>query len=429
MTVVKLLQIRAAVAAFALFALPAAARAAIAMTGPDVSELASVDRSITALMTRWDVPGGSVAISYHGRLVYARGYGIADKEHSTLVFPWSQFRIASVSKPITSVAILHLQEQGKLNIDDRVVDYLRDLLPAGGVADKRIEKITIRELMEHAGGWDAEGTGVDIQFSAHDIARAFGVSSPPSPDHIARYALSQPLQAAPGTHFAYANVGYTLLGRIVERVTGRSYEDYVKAEVLAPMTIGCMRIGSNLEKDAVPGEVRYYDMPSAPRSPSVYDESATVSQPYAGFDMRGLDAAGGWIASVVDLMKFLSAVDGGATRPDFLKPETMQTMTERPPLWATSTAYYALGWSVQRSGGAAAWWHTGGLPGSAAYLVRLAGEINLVALFNTLPANSEFYSELDKALGEGLSGVTAWPEHDLFSVLPGCVLPRQRGVR
>ena len=397
-------------------------------TGIEVPELAAFDREITALMTQYDIPGGALAISYRGRLVLARGYGYADVDRGRLVQPWTQFRIASVSKPITAAAVLQLHEEGRLDIDHLAVDYLGDLLPPSGPRDPRAGKITIRDLLQHSGGWDAEELGVDMQFDPATVARSLGVDAPPTAEQIVRYALDQPLQFDPGTKFAYANAGYTMLARIIERVTGRSYEEYVRDEILRPAGVACMQVGGTLETEAARGETRYYDYEGAPLAASIYDETQSVPWPYGGFDVRALDAAGGWIASVVELMKFLSAVDGGATRPDILTFDTVRLMVARPapPLWADSPVHYALGWLVRGSGASATWWHTGGLPGTASLVIRLPGELNIATVFNSLPPDEQFYTHLNDAISDALRTVTAWPAHDLFGEARGCPPPVRR---
>ena len=115
----------------------------------------SYDQSIRDLMRKYAIPGGAVAVVRDGKLFYARGFGYADVENKTPVQPDALFRIASVSKPITSAAIMKLVEEGKLTLDDRVAPFIAHLTPApGATVDPRWEQITIRHLLNHTGGWD-----------------------------------------------------------------------------------------------------------------------------------------------------------------------------------------------------------------------------------------------------------------------------------
>lgn len=128
-----------------------------------------------------------------------------------------------------------------------------------------------------------------------------------------------------------------------------------------------------------------------------------------------MGAAGGWLASVVDLARFLTAVDGQPGRPDLLSPETLELMLRPPPrLWDGSPVHYALGWLVRPAFGN--WWHNGSTPGTASFAARIGEDITIAAIFNarTMTPNSSFELLIEPALGQGLR-VSAWPTHDLFA--------------
>ena len=174
------------------------------------------------------------------------------------------------------------------------------------------------------------------------IATALGVPSPASAENIIRYMRGQPLQFDPGTRFAYCNFGFIVLARIIERVTGMSYEQYVRTNVLAPMGITEMRIGQTLVEGRRAGEVKYYaDGGTLSVLPFV---PGTVPWPYGGWQQETTDAAGGWVASAIDYAKFVNAIDGRRGKR-FLSPESVAAMTARPavPQWAASTFWYAFG--------------------------------------------------------------------------------------
>jgi N-acyl-D-amino-acid deacylase len=380
--------------------------------------MASVDAVIGTLMRRWEIPGGAVAIVKDGRLVYARGFGTADGTADGATAPDALFRIASLSKPITAVAVLTLVEAGRLRLDAPAFALLGDLKPApGATVDPRLAQITVRHLLQHSGGWDREAS-FDPMFRPIEAAQAVGAPSPASAETVIRYMLGRPLDFAPGARYAYSNFGYAVLGRIIERVSGMTYEQYVRTAVLAPMGIGRMRIGASLASGRAPGEVRYFDPAT---TTSVFPGGGGgMPWPYGGFNLEAMDAHGGWIASTVDLMRFVTAVDALPTRPDVLQRATIDLMTAKPasPLWDGSAAHYGMGWLVRPVEGN--WWHDGSLPGTASILVRTGGGLAWAALFNAraMRPGSTFESEIDGAMWQAVRGVTAWPTHDLFARLP-----------
>jgi N-acyl-D-amino-acid deacylase len=387
------------------------------ISGTAVPGMASVDTVISTLMRKWAIPGGAVGIVKDGRLVYSRGFGYADAVARTEVAPDALFRIASLSKPVTAAAVLKLVEQGRLSLDAPAFALLPDITPLpGSTVDPRLASITVRHLLEHSGGWDRDAT-FDPMFRTTQAAQATNTPAPATASAVIRYMLGRPLDFTPGTRYAYSNFGYAVLGRIVERVSGTSYEQFVQQAVLAPAGARRMRLGRSLEADRAPGEVRYYDRSTLT---SVYPGGGTVPAPYGGFSLEVMDAHGGWLASTVDLLRFATAVDGLPTRPDVLSAASIGLMTARPaaPLWAGSPVHYGLGWLVRPAEGN--WWHDGSLPGTTAFLVRTGTGLAWVALFNArdMVPNTTFAAELDGAMWEAVRGVTAWPTHDLFPSFP-----------
>src|SRR5258708_10477518 len=142
--------------------------------------------------------------------------------------------------------------------------------------------------------------------------------------------MGKPLDFDPGTRSVYSNFGYCILGRVIEKVTGQPYEEYVRKNVLAPMGIERMRIGAALLSGRAPGEVKYYDYPEAGLASSIFPASpGQVPSPYGAYDMRTLDSHGGWIASAIDLVRFVNGVDGRG-RPAFLRQRRIRQMVARP---------------------------------------------------------------------------------------------------
>jgi N-acyl-D-amino-acid deacylase len=409
---------------FAAFAFLAAitAYAETPSTGKAIAGMVSYDQLASTLLTKYHIAGGALAVTRNGKLVFARGYGYANKANGDLVQPDSRFRLASLSKPITSAAILLLVQRGKLSLDQRVFDILSYEPLPGESVDPRLATITIRHLLEHSGGWNRDTT-FDPMFLPVPIAAATGTPAPATTDSIIRFMMGKPLQFDPGSDYNYSNFGYALLGRIIEAISGQPYETFVREQVLAPSGAACMQIGHSLQAESLPGEVKYYDFPGAPLVPSIYGTGTKVPRPDGGFNLEAMDAHGGWVASTIDYLRFVLSVDAMNDPPDILTEETINLMIARPtiPYWSTSAAWYAKGWQVRPSLGDANWWHTGGLPGTTTIVVRNYGGLAWAAFFNSQPSNVDaFVDELDSGMWTALASVTSWPSNDQFQSFASC---------
>lgn len=389
----------------------------VPLTGQAVPGMVSFDRVVSDLMREHGVPGGAVAVVKDGRLVYARGFGYADVENRETVAPDALFRIASVSKPVTAVAILELVEADKLELTQKVLPLISDLQPpAGATMDPRWQDITILHLLQHTGGWDRDRPGGFDPMFRRDAAAAVGAPAPASAETIIRWMLGQPLDFDPGSRFAYSNFGYAILGRVIERVSGMPYEDYVRTAVLAPAGISRMRIGRTRLSERATDEVKYYQPGASTVDvdlvPSVFPGEGQVPSTYGGFHVEAMDSHGGWLASAVDLARFGVATDGRPTPADILLPGSIIAMTSRnTEVWPTGPSWYGLGWGV-RPPPQDNWWHGGSLPGTSSTLVRSYHGFTWAAVFNARTAN--FGVELDQAMWAALADVSTFPSHDLF---------------
>jgi N-acyl-D-amino-acid deacylase len=367
-------------------------------------------------MERHHLPGGALAISKDGKLVYARGFGYADVENKVPVDPDSLFRIASLTKPITAVAVMKLVERGKLNLDSPAFSLLPEIqTELSHAVDPRIRKVTVRQLLHHTGGWDRNAS-FDPMFRPIVAAKAVNAPAPASCSTVIRYMMTQKLDFDPGHKYAYSNFGYCVLGRIIEQLSGTSYEQFVKRELLSPLAVRRMKEGASLRSDQVNREVRYYDYPDAPKRTTVFPRTTEeVVAPYGSFNLEAMDSHGGWIASAIDLVQFANAIDGRAGKR-YLKPESVKTMLERPahPVSKGAASWYALGWMVRPVGNDSNWWHAGSLPGTTTLLVRTHNGYAWAALFNSRPNAGNLGSELDAGLWRAFEKVTTWPAWDLL---------------
>jgi CubicO group peptidase (beta-lactamase class C family) len=367
------------------------------------------DSIISAFLTQNKIVGASVAITKDGRLIFAKGYGYADKENYESVEPRHMFRIASVSKLITAVAVMHLIEEYKLSLNTKVFGPNGILNDSSylNYTDNRIEEITIYNLLTHTSGWS--GALGDPIFNYHLIAEEMNVPLPISLDDIIQYALTKQLVSEPGKTYLYSNLGFCILGEVIKKVSGSSYENYVRQNVLEPIGIYEMRLGHSFINERVSNEVKYYE---AGRTHTVLAYNSWedyVPEAYGGNDIELLGAAGGWIASSVELIKLVVAIDGFQDKEDILSKATIDMMVVKD-----RHSKSLIGWKGKDSEGN--WWRTGTLTGTTALVMRQKDNINWVVLLNTTPRNHGsinyiLTTNMTKALGT----IDSWPKYDLFS--------------
>lgn len=362
--------------------------------GMKPSDLSVIHNKVQTFMAKYKVPGLSIAFSKDDRLVFARGYGYADKKNGIRTSPKLLFRIASVSKPITSATIMQLMQQGKLSLSDTVFGKKGILGKKYGKKDYReyVKDITVQNLLEHtAGGWAKNPD--PMRQHQNKFSRDKLISW--VLDHRkCSHCDSDPylLEDEPGTHYAYSNFGFCLLGRVIEKITKQPYVAYVRKNVLKQCGISDMHIGLNKKSQKRPNEVVYYGQGGG--------------KPYSR-DVTRMDSHGGWIASSIDLLRFAVRVDGFNTKPDILTSSTITTMTTP----STANQNYAKGWRVNPANN---WWHTGALDGTASILVRANNGFCWAVLLNTFSDKDGFSGALDDLPWDIINNVSYWPPYDLF---------------
>ena len=399
------------------------------MTGQADERLQGFDRMVADLLREQESPGGAaLAVSRQGKLVYARGFGYADEQRKTHVQVDSLFRIASISKPITAVAIFQLIQQGKLSLDDRVFDIVKEPphLPDGARMDPRLSKITIRQLLQHTGGWD-RGKSFDAMFQSVRMAKSLGSPPPAGQRQIIQFMMGVPLDFDPGSDYAYSNYGYCLLGRVIEEKSGEeSYEKYVQKRVLSPIAVTRMKIGRTRVQGRAKGEVSYHDREGKKGSSVFADHlDERVPQPYGAWHLEAMDSHGAWLASAVDLVRFADAV----SFPDRFKVVTakhVEAMYARPPKpvgrdgrGEPKRVYYGCGWNVRlvdQGGEGRNTWHTGSLPGTSTILVRRYDGLNWAVLFNSRDGadGKRMSAHIDGRMHRVANAVKEWPTGDLY---------------
>ncbi len=379
-----------------------------------LEETEKFDAAIRRFMRYWDIKGASFALMKNDSLIYAKGYGYSNLKDSVECEVKNVFRIASVSKLITAVAIMRLCETGKLATDDFVFGeegILCDSLFLN-YRDKNIKKITVDHLLRHTSGF--RNPHGDAAFNTELVAKYLGKELPLSMDDMVEYATRIRLRAKPGGYYNYSNLGYIILSKVIEKVSGLPYETYVKDSVLAP--IGCydIHLAHNYTDEFLENEVQYYEVREAEPVPS-YDGSDTlVMKSRGGNDVHGLYGAGGWVASPVELLRLVSSIDKCPVKREFLSQESIDFMTmsdkyTKPAGWASVTSKE--------------WIRTGSMAGTSALIKAQADGYTWVFISNssswTGPALSR---QMNRDITRALNRVKKWPEVDYFNLTPATSL-------
>lgn len=380
----------------------------------DLEETEKFDAAIMRFMRYWDIKGASFALMKNDSLIYAKGYGYSDIKDSIECEVKNVFRVASVSKLITAVAIMRLCETGKLTTQDFVFGeegILCDSLFLN-YRDKNIKKITVEHLLRHTGGF-ANPHG-DAAFNTDLVAKYLGKDLPLSMDDMVLYATRMRLRAKPGGWFNYSNLGYIILSKVIEKASGMPYERYVKDSVLAPMGCYDMHLAHNYSDEFLSNEVKYYEVKEAEPVPA-YDGSDTlVMKSRGGNDVHGLYGAGGWVASPVELLKFVSAIDECPVKEEFLSRESIDFMTMysksiKPAGWASVTSRE--------------WMRTGSMAGTSALIKAQKDGYTWVFISNSSSWTGPGLSrQMNRDITRALKRVKKWPEVDYFNLAPATTL-------
>ncbi len=369
-------------------------------------DFAAAEKSIRSFMRKWSITGASVAVSKDGKLIYARGFGYSDTISMEEVQPYHKFRLASISKLVTAVAVMKLVEEGKLSLNDRIFgpDAILNDPYFSNPKDKRVYGITVAHLLSHEGGWTQQYG--DQMFMPLVIADHMGMKPPVDTRTIIRFALDKRLHFTPGSGRAYSNLGYSILGLVIEKVSGMPYEEYCRKAILEPIGVYDMELAHNLPSRKAPYEVTYYAPSDVVPKPSIYGTGELVSPSYGGNDIEALGGAGSWLGTAPDLVRLMLAVDGLETKQDMLTKESIQLMTDN------QNGLAPIGWKITING---TWWRTGSFPGSTGMMKRQADGIGWVILFNSSAWNGpEIHSYINNMMYRVVSQLKNIRDNDLF---------------
>lgn len=219
----------------------------IPVTGRDAPEVDLLDEVMLNAMKRIGCSAATMAVADHGTMVYSRGYGWVDKEKKTPIQPDAMIGIASCEKPVTAAAIKQLARDGRLDLDASLFKVL-NVKPRGPVKDERMNKITVRHVLEHKAGW-----GSDPVSGVAAALRKSGVADPIPIESLLSLLMTQPLKNEPGTVSEYCNFGYETLRYMLEKFSGRRPSDYFRNILFKPDSVtGFYGAGLPLHKNAPP---------------------------------------------------------------------------------------------------------------------------------------------------------------------------------
>jgi D-alanyl-D-alanine carboxypeptidase len=297
---------------------------------------ARMDAAAATALREIPAAGFSVAVVRDGQPLLAKGYGYADLAERVPASANTIYRLASITKQYTAAAILHLAEEGKLSLDDRISDYLPDYPDPG-------RRITIRNLLSHTSGL-SDVAVVPI------LEEAGGVGY--TRDHIIDLVASQPLDFEPGTEHSYSNVGFMVAGLVIEQVTGTTYADYLTGEVLRPLgldhTSFCPDEQPPADRWAHGYDLQHGNWPRALRlgRPPAFIDPAPIN-------MEVVSSAGALCSTVTDLARW-----PGLLR-SFLDPASYREMSEPTVLADGTEVPYGLGLQIRKFGSHPALSHGG----------------------------------------------------------------------
>jgi len=310
---------------------------------------AKIDEVMTAA-NKHRLFNGSVLVAENGKVIYRKGFGLANMEWNIPNTPETRFRLGSITKQFTAALILQLVEQGKIKLDGKITDYLPDYRKDTGA------KVTVHQLLNHTSGIPSYTSLPDF---GNDVSR-----NPYKVDDFVKKYASKDLEFEPGSKFSYNNSGYFLLGAIIEKVTGQTYEQVLKEKILDPLGMrntGYDHHGTILEKRA-----------------SGYEKTGEgyVNAPY--LDMSLPYSAGSLYSTVEDLYLWDQALYTGrvlsAQSKDLMyKPH----LDEYAYGWVITNAKLGTGTEAIPSIR-----HGGGINGFNTMIVRYPAQQNLVVLLD-----------------------------------------------
>lgn len=357
LTLLELLQLSSAIA-------PAWPQPPSSEANQQQETFAAIDQLFAKSLNRFAVPGASFSVGYRGRIIYAKGYGLADVGQERPFTPDTPFCIASCSKTVDAAAILRLVDQGKLSLDDRLYDILGKPNLSQN-ADPDVRQITVRQLLHHSGGWDRS-----VVYEPKMLKAMAHVGTVPFEELLLK-AMNFPLDYPPGTQAIYSNFQFTAVRVIIARASGIGYRRYIEEQVLAPLEIANMHLE----------ETKGHYLPNEGKRYSAEGKELPGGRP--AYPLTG--PMGSWVCSTNEMVKLLMALDGSDGRR-FLSPFAKQALIAPlpPPVPPRPNGFhFGLGLDrVYQTSNGTGYMKNGGVAGVHAQIEHLPGDIDFCVFFN-----------------------------------------------
>lgn len=298
-------------------------------------------------------PGAVAMVVKNGTPIYRKAFGMADLEHNVSMTPEHVFGIGSMTKQFTAVAILMLAEQGKLSIEDSIAKFIPDYPRKG-------HTITIHHLLTHTSGVKS--------YTEMEKWRKIWRNDLTTQEMLEVFK-DEPLDFAPGEAWHYSNSGYFLLGVIIEKAAGMSYEEFVTKKIFEPLGMKNSYYGSRSR--IIPNRAMGYQIGRELRNA----EYLSPTQPFS---------AGALMSTVDDLAKWQSAINSNL----LVKAETIQRAFANYPLKNGKPTYYGYGWALDEINGSFTREHSGGIFGYSSNAIYLPWEDVYVVVLSNCNCNS-----------------------------------------
>jgi CubicO group peptidase (beta-lactamase class C family) len=298
--------------------------------------------------------GVTVLVARKGQIIYKKGLGIGNLEYNLPMQSEMVFRLGSITKQFTAVAILQLVEQGKLSLSDKLAKFIVDY-PNGSA-------ITIEHLLTHTSG--VHNYSAMLEFEGNFKKKDF------KPLEMIDFFKNKPLDFTPGTDWKYSNSGYFLLGYLIEQVSGKKYADYIRDHIFKPVGMNNSYYGDDISiiKNRV----------------GTYRESEKGIENDAYISMTSPYSAGALMATVEDLFKWNQAIHSYK----LVKKELLQNAFQPYQLPSGQKAYYGYGWIMDDLQGSPTIEHGGGINGALTNALYLPKEDVFVAVFSNCTCKS-----------------------------------------
>jgi CubicO group peptidase (beta-lactamase class C family) len=390
-------------------------------TGPVA--VARIDDAVQQIMAAYPaVRQAALAIVNGKKLVYARGYTMAEPDWP-LAQPTTYFRLASLSKTVTALAVFQLIDSGTLALTDTLQSVLNLSPPGGGSpVDANFSKITIQQLLEHTSGINTGasggGTGVIAAYAAAGITKSLPITQ----DMLDAYIASLPLVSTPGSTQAYNNTGYYLLGRVVaKKLAAASPIDAFRSKLFPPLSITRVRSGVDLLTDQPPDEARYQAGDLQLAQSQQTPDQPWVQSGYGDYDLAVAQGGGGLCAAVTDLARLVAILIDQKDNPAMTRAtitsmlnNAVATVTKWSGVTGVSPrAGYGFDWVTANNDGSF-YGQKGGLIADAASVVQFNDQWGFALIFDSTAQTSQGASWYpDFTAGMTIAKTATWTQ-DLF---------------